>query len=94
MWRTTNADLTNPGATIWEPLTQQFPSLSISALAFSPLDPSNDTLFAGTGQFSNKFDGGNAIGLLRTTDGGDSWEAIASYLPRVLSVKAVAGEPR
>ena len=32
--------------------------------------------------------------LFASSNAGEGWEAIASYLPRVLSVKAVAGEPR
>ena len=37
IWKTTNALNVSPGPT-WTPLTDQLPSLSISSLAFSPLD--------------------------------------------------------
>lgn len=67
IWRTTNS-----GAN-WTPLTDQFPSLAIGSIAYSPLDGTNNTLFAGTGNFTNGGLGGNAAGLLRTTDGGNIW---------------------
>ena len=56
-------------------MTDQFPSLSIGALAISSLDPTGNTLFAGIGHFSNGFfgEGGPLTGLLRTTDGGTHW---------------------
>ena len=81
IWRTTNATSATP---TWTPLTDQFPSLSISALAYSPLDATNNTLFAGTGDYrsgSSVVGGGagdGAIGILRTTDGGDTWSVLAS----------------
>ena len=70
IWRTNNATAANP---TWIPLTDQFPSLSIGSIAFSPLDATNNTLFAGVGQFDNGFRGGPATGLLRSTDGGTTW---------------------
>ncbi len=63
----------------WEALTDQFTSLSISAIAISPQDPSS--LYAGTGRTSAGFgDGGASIGLLRSTDGGDSWMQVGPEL--------------
>src|SRR5262245_30013210 len=37
----------------WTPLTDQISSTSMGAIAFSPLDPTMQTLFAGEGRFSN-----------------------------------------
>lgn len=55
-------------------MTDEFPSLAIGSIAFSPLDASNNTLYAGTGSFSSLgSSGGLAIGVLRTTDGGATW---------------------
>src|SRR5262249_4490050 len=71
VWRTGNATDANP---TWTPLTDQFPSLSMGAIAFDPNDPSHNTLLAGTGRFSNgRGDGEQQIGLLETTDGGNTW---------------------
>ena len=78
VWRTTNADPINPQAITWTPLTDQFGSLSIGALAISPADATGNTVFAGVGQFSNAFDGGNPLGLLRTTNGGNTWTLLGA----------------
>jgi hypothetical protein len=74
IWSTKGANLN------WAPLTDRLPSLAVSTIAFSPLDTSGRTLFAGTGQRSsgNFFgaSGGPAIGLLRTTDAGANWTVL------------------
>ncbi len=63
----------------WEPLTDQFASLSISDIAISPQD--SGTIYAGTGRTSAGFgDGGTAIGLLRSTDFGDTWMQVGPEL--------------
>ncbi|WP_119272492.1 beta strand repeat-containing protein [Taklimakanibacter deserti] len=71
VWKTTNATSATP---TWTPLTDQHTTLAISDLAFSPLDATNNTLFAATGGFSNGGFNGPAQGILRTTDGGATWE--------------------
>jgi hypothetical protein len=78
VWRTDNADPSNPDATVWTPLTDLQGSLAMGDIAFCPLDASGDTLFAGTGSFSSlSQSGGRPIGVLRTTDGGATWETFA-----------------
>jgi hypothetical protein len=57
----------------WTPLTDPMPSLSITSVVFDPTDPSHKTLYAGTGVVSSSFQGGNAIGVLKTTDSGYTW---------------------
>ncbi|HEX7095117.1 MAG TPA: OmpA family protein, partial [Acidimicrobiales bacterium] len=73
----------------WQPLTDQFPSLAISSVAISPLDSAGVAvaagtpldelvIYAGTGSFSNYgLEGGAAVGLLRSSDGGESWSLVA-----------------
>ncbi|HNH35166.1 MAG TPA: OmpA family protein, partial [Rhodocyclaceae bacterium] len=58
----------------WEALTDQLPSLSISALARDLSDP--DVIYAGTGRVSSFRSYGEAVGLFRSSDGGDTWEQI------------------
>jgi len=72
IWRTKNATDEHPS---WEPLTDDQPGLSIGAL---DLDPTSSTvLLAGMGRRSSFSSTGDTLtGLLRSTDGGDTWTAI------------------
>lgn len=78
IWRTNNAQAANP---TWTPLTDLYGVTATSDIEFSPLDPSYDTLFAGTGRYSS---GGGAgtppAGVLKTTDGGDTWMLVGESL--------------
>ena len=80
IWRSNNADPANPDDVTWSPLTDQLESLAIGSIEFSSLDPAGNTLYAGTGSFSNLTWGSpppTAIGVLRTTDGGTTWSNFA-----------------
>jgi hypothetical protein len=71
IWRTFNATATSP---TWTPLTDFAPSLSISSLVLDPTDQSYNTLVAGLSSESSLGREGSTIhGLLRTTDGGNTW---------------------
>src|SRR5215510_1790809 len=86
IWRTGNATAASPH---WTPLTDNFPSLSIGALEFDPLDATNKTLVAGIGRFSSfGRNGGPLTGILRTTDGGDNWARIS---PSILMNQNISG---
>jgi FlgD Ig-like domain len=75
VWRTTNATSANP---TWTPLTDQFPSLSIGDIEYDPTDGSHQTLVVGIGGFSSFGSNGPATGLLRTTDGGNTWTQLGA----------------
>ena len=58
----------------WTPLTDQFPSLAVNGIAFDPLDPTGNTVFAGTGSASSLSNfGGLPMGIMKTTDDGATW---------------------
>ncbi len=59
VWRTTD------GGDGWTPLTDSLPTLEVGSLAIAPSSP--DILYLGTGVRSN------GIGLLKSTDAGQSW---------------------
>ncbi len=74
VWKTEDATEASP---FWSPLTDFESSLSIGALEFDPLDMTYGTLVAGIGRYSSFSQiGGARAGLLKTTDGGDSWTSI------------------
>ena len=79
VWKSTSpVDPSAPGAVTWAALTDKLPALAIGSVAFDPLDAAGNTLFAGTGSFSNGFKGPAPDGVLRTTDGGATWSVLAS----------------
>jgi hypothetical protein len=78
IWKTTDANDPFP---LWKPTTDQFPSLSIGSIEYSPLDPTHNTLYAATADVSAGFGDGEQQGLvLRSTDGGNTWSLLGSSL--------------
>jgi hypothetical protein len=77
VWKTTNGKAASPS---WTPLTDQaLPSLSLSAIAISPLDPK--VIFAGSGRVSSLANnGGKLFGIARSTDSGASWTVVGPNL--------------
>lgn len=73
VWKTTNGGIT------WAPLTDDQPSLAIGALA---IDPSSctpapcTTIYAGTGEQVFSLDAYYGAGILKSTDGGASWQTL------------------
>ena len=116
IWRTNNGNrpfdgTDNDGANgvddpneqpTWVPLTDSFPSLAMSEIRFDPLDPTGNTLFAGSGSTSSLGgSGGPAIGVFKSTDNGDTWSVfqvnpggteptVRSLLPTTFDADAVA----
>ena len=86
IWKTTNATSASPN---WTPLTDQYPSLAVTSIAFSPLDPTFNTLYAGTGRSSSGYQGGFAAGLLKTTDGGQTWTILGQDTFAHLRIRSV-----
>lgn len=76
IWKTTNATAANP---TWTPQTDNFPSLSIGAIEYDPLDGTHQTLIAGIGHYSSfGAVGGSLNGLLYTTNGGTTWTQLTN----------------
>lgn len=86
LWKTTTAGLGNPseaGSPAWTMVDTGFPILGVAALAIDPTNP--DNIYIGTGEVYNTFQvsepgtvnrftrGTYGIGILKSTDGGDSW---------------------
>jgi len=92
VWRTTNGAAASP---TWTPLTDFEQSLSVGALT---MDPGNSqVLVAGFGRFSSfggdppfQVAGGRLSGLIRTDDGGATWDVIDDPLLAGEHISAVA----
>ena len=96
VWRTRNATAASP---TWTPLTDFKQSLSIGALAMDPGNPR--ILLAGIGRFSSfggdppfQVAGGDLSGLLRTTNGGNTWTPITDPLLVGKHISSVASRGR
>jgi photosystem II stability/assembly factor-like uncharacterized protein len=73
IWVTHNARADHP---TWHQLTDGEATQSLTALEFDPTDNSHKTLIAGPGLYSAYGDGGDLAGLLRTTNGGATWQRL------------------
>jgi uncharacterized protein (TIGR03437 family) len=65
VWKTTD------GGGTWTPLTDNQQSLAIGALAIDPSNP--NTVYAGTGEENFSGDSYSGVGILKSTDGGQTW---------------------
>lgn len=85
VWRSTDADAPSP---IWFPLTDRERSLSIGSLALSPFDADGGALTSSTPvnkmvvyaglarRSSGGWDGGIRMGILKSRNGGASWDRL------------------
>ncbi|HLY41244.1 MAG TPA: choice-of-anchor D domain-containing protein [Terracidiphilus sp.] len=67
---------TTDGGTTWKPLTDTQASLAIGALTIDPNNP--NTIYAGTGEADYSLDSYYGQGLLKSTDGGNTWTLIST----------------
>ena len=75
-----NFDIADPGSD-WEPIGDLMPNMAISSLTYDPNDPM--TMYAGTGEAQTarviyRESTGLGMGVMKSTDGGFSWELLPS----------------
>jgi hypothetical protein len=101
VWKTTNCCSTN---TTWSVTTDDvaIPDISVDALALDPND--HNTIYAGTGDLNFGSYSMGSQGVLKSTDGGQSWTVLgtgvfgprlngAGHFPQYQSVGKVAVDP-
>ena len=74
VWRTDNAGVS------WRPLTDSECSLAMGSIAIDPVNP--DIVYAGTGEQHFSGDSYYGCGVLRSVNGGMSWEQLGSNVFR------------
>jgi len=67
---------TRDAGTTWTPKTDAQASLAMGAIAFAPSNP--NIIYAGTGEAVFSADAYAGAGLLRSTDGGTTWQLLAT----------------
>ena len=70
VWRTTN------GGANWTPVTDDQCSLAMGSLAIDQVNP--NIIYAGTGELHNSGDSYYGCGVLRSTDGGTTWQQLGA----------------
>jgi photosystem II stability/assembly factor-like uncharacterized protein len=85
VWRSADGGLT------WESLWHAEPTLNVGSLGIDPNEP--DTIYCGTGEANLSADSHPGVGVLRSQDGGTTWELLAEAasagIPRRIGALAV-----
>jgi hypothetical protein len=76
VWRSTNAAVSDPTLVQWTPLIDDQPTLAVGAIALQP--GNSNVVLVGTGEPNYGFDSYFGLGILRSTDGGKSWNTIST----------------
>ena len=81
LWRSTNAgnQNSNPALVTWQSLIDDQPSLAVGAIAVQPGSGSggvSQVILVGTGETNASGDSYYGMGILRSTDGGNTWTQI------------------
>ncbi|MEI7980340.1 MAG: 3-coathanger stack domain-containing protein [Bacteroidota bacterium] len=71
LWRT------NDGGATWTPLTDGMPTIGVSGIAVDYIDPNIIYILTGDGDGLNTY----SIGVLKTTDGGETWNSTGFSAP-------------
>jgi hypothetical protein len=90
VWRTKNALSGQPH---WEYLSQTFGTNAGSGITIDPNDASGDTLYIGTGEANASSDSAAGKGLLRSTDGGDTWTSLGESVFAGRAIGSIAVTP-
>jgi len=85
VWKTTN------DGTSWTPLTDDQPSLAVGALTLDPQNP--DIVYVGTGEPHASGDSYYGAGVLKSTNGGSTWQQLGASEFTGLGISAIIVHP-
>ena len=93
IWKSTNAANNTANSVLWTPVTDDQATLSIGALAIQPgnSDPAKTVILAATGEADNSADSYFGLGILRSTDAGNTWSLIRNANAGALSFSGLGG---
>jgi hypothetical protein len=93
VWQSTNAANSTANNVTWIPLTDDQPTLSIGAIAIRPgnTNPTQSVILAATGEADNSSDSYFGLGILRSADGGNSWNLATTANGNSLSFAGLGG---
>jgi len=81
VWKSTDAGPVSPSPSgvTWVPVIDNQPTLAVGAIAIQPgnTNPANSVILVGTGETNSSADSYYGLGILRSTDGGNTWALIS-----------------
>ena len=80
-----------PTASAWVPKTDNLPSLAIGALAIAPTN--DNVIYAGTGEGALSGDSYTGNGILKSTDGGNTWAQVSGDYFMGVSISRLVVDP-
>ncbi len=86
VWKTTDKGNT------WTPLTDDQPTLAVGAIAIAPSNP--DVIYVGTGEPKQGLDNYYGMGILKSTDGGNTWQLLGKDVFNGLGIIAIVVHPQ
>lgn len=93
IWKSTNAANAMPNNVGWVPVSDDQATLSIGAIGIQPgnTDPMKSVILAATGEANNSGDSYFGLGILRSSDAGNSWNLIRTSNGGTLSFSGLGG---
>ena len=93
VWKSINAANTTANNVTWAPVTDDQATLSIGAIAIQPgnTNPANSLILAATGEADNSADSYFGLGILRSTNAGNTWTLISTANSGALSFSGLGG---
>src|SRR3954464_12251003 len=76
VWKSTSAANSDITKVFWKPIIDDQPTIAVGSIAVQP--GNSNLVLVGTGEANSSTDSYYGLGILRSTDGGNSWALISS----------------